>query len=99
MGCTMYKSLIMRRGKFFLFSKMCRPAMGPTKPPVHWIPGVLLLGVKWLRHEADHSAPSMAKAKNEWSYTSALHTSSWYAQGKLYHSYLISVCLHVQGQF
>ena len=96
----MYKSLITRRGKTFFSS--------PKYVDQLWGPPCLLFigyqeffcqGVKWLRHEADHSAPSMAKFKNGWSYTSALPSSSWYAQGQLYHSYLISVCLHVQGQF
>lgn len=49
--------------------------------------------VKWLRHDADHSAPSMAKVNNEWSYTSAVPASSWYADGQFYHSYLcVSTC-------
>jgi len=30
------------------------------------------MGVKWMRHEADHSLPSRAKVKNEWGYTSVL---------------------------
>jgi hypothetical protein len=30
------------------------------------------LGVKWLGHEVDHSPPSNAEVKNEWSFTSAL---------------------------
>jgi len=36
-------------------------------------------GVKWLRHEADHSPPSSAEVKDVWSYTHIPHnTSSWY---------------------
>jgi len=35
------------------------------------IPGALSLGLKWPRHEADHSPPSSAKIKNAWSNTSA----------------------------
>jgi hypothetical protein len=30
----------------------------------------LPLEVQWVRHEADHSPPSWAKVKNEWSYNS-----------------------------
>jgi hypothetical protein len=33
------------RGKIVLFSTEYRPALGPTQPPIHWIPGVLSLRV------------------------------------------------------
>jgi len=48
----------------------CRPALGPTHPPIQWVPGALCLGVKWLWREADHSPPSSAEVRNAWSYTS-----------------------------
>jgi hypothetical protein len=54
----------------FLFDTMFRPALGPTQPPVRWVPGVLSLEVKRPEREADHSAPSSAEVKNAWSYTS-----------------------------
>jgi len=47
-----------------------RLALGPTQPPIQWVPGALSLGVKQLGHEADHSPPSSAEVKNMWSYTS-----------------------------
>jgi hypothetical protein len=47
-----------------------RAALGPTQPPIQWVPGALTLGVKRLGREADHSPPSSAKDKNVWSYTS-----------------------------
>jgi hypothetical protein len=34
-------------------------------------PGALSLGIKWPEREADHSPPSRAQVKNEWSYNSA----------------------------
>jgi hypothetical protein len=40
----------------FLFA-MSRTALGPTQPPIQWVPGALSLGVKQPGHEADHSPP------------------------------------------
>jgi len=45
-------------------------ALGPTQPPIQWKQGALSLGIKRPRCEADHSPPSSAELKNEWSYTS-----------------------------
>ena len=42
---------------------------GPNQPPTQWIPGPFP-GVKRPRREADHSLPSSAEVKNQWSYTS-----------------------------
>jgi len=45
------------------------PALyGPLPPPVH-----LVLRVKWLGHEANHSYLSSARVKNVWSCTSTSH--------------------------
>jgi hypothetical protein len=41
-----------------------RPALEPTKPPTEWVLGALSPGIKWLKHEANHSHPSSAEAKN-----------------------------------
>jgi hypothetical protein len=54
----------------FLFTTTSRTALGPTQPPIQWVPGAPSLGVKWPGREADHSPPSSAKVKNAWSYTS-----------------------------
>jgi hypothetical protein len=51
----------------FLFTTVSRPALGPTQPPIQWVPGALSLGVKRPEREADHSPPSSAEVKNEWS--------------------------------
>jgi hypothetical protein len=40
-----------------------RLALGPTQPPIQWVPETLSLGVKWSGHEAEHSPPSSAKVK------------------------------------
>jgi hypothetical protein len=37
--------------------------LGPTQPPIQWVPGALSLGVKWPGREADHSPPSSAEVK------------------------------------
>jgi hypothetical protein len=44
------------------FSHTSRPALGPTQPPVQWIPG-FFLGVKRPGRGADHPPPSSAEVK------------------------------------
>jgi hypothetical protein len=39
--------------------------MGPTQPPIQWVPGAFSLGVKRPGREADHSLPPTAEVK-EW---------------------------------
>jgi hypothetical protein len=41
----------------YLFNTASRPALGPTQPPIQWVPGVLFLGVSRPGCEADHSLP------------------------------------------
>jgi hypothetical protein len=53
-----------------LFTTMSRQVLGPTQPPIQWVPGALSLGIKQPGHKADCSPPSSAKVKNVWSYTS-----------------------------
>jgi hypothetical protein len=47
-------------------SIMSRLTLGPTQPSIKWVLEALTLVVKWLGHEADHSPPSSAMVKNEW---------------------------------
>jgi hypothetical protein len=54
----------------FVFTTASRTALGPTQPPIQWVPAVLSLGVQRLGREAEHSPPSSAEVKNVWSYTS-----------------------------
>jgi hypothetical protein len=59
-----------RRLGIFLFTTASRTALGPTQPPIQWVPGVPSLEVKRPGREADHSPTSSAEVKNAWSYTS-----------------------------
>jgi hypothetical protein len=47
----------------FLFTAVSRTALGPTQPPIQWVPVALSLGVKRLRLEVDHSPPSSVEVK------------------------------------
>jgi hypothetical protein len=38
----------------FLFTITSRTALGPTQPPIHWVPAAPFLGVKRPGREADH---------------------------------------------
>ena len=41
-----------------------RPALGPTQPPIKWVPG-LAGGKVWPGHAADHSPPSSVAVMEE----------------------------------
>jgi hypothetical protein len=47
----------------FLFTTASRTALGPTQPPIQWVPGALSVGVKRPEREADHSPPSSAESR------------------------------------
>jgi hypothetical protein len=52
--------------RIFPLSSVSIPALGPTQPPVQWVPGVLSPGVKARPgRDADHSPPSSAEVENE----------------------------------
>jgi len=40
-----------------------RPALGPTEPPIQWVPEALFLELKQQGREIDHSRPSSAEVK------------------------------------
>ena len=50
------------------FPRLSRPALGPTQPPVQCVPG-LFRDKDRSRRDADHSPPSNAVVKKEYSYT------------------------------
>jgi hypothetical protein len=51
-----------RAGNFF-FTTASRTALGPTQPPIQWVPWALSLGVKRPGSKADNSPPSSAEFK------------------------------------
>jgi hypothetical protein len=48
----------------FVITNVSRSALGPTQPPIQWVPTALSLGVQWPGSEADHSPPYSAEFKN-----------------------------------
>jgi hypothetical protein len=54
---------------FFLLAAASILGLGPTQPPIQWVPEVLSPGVKRPGREADYSPPSAVEVKNQWSYT------------------------------
>jgi hypothetical protein len=50
--------------EIFHFLIAFSPALGPTQPPIKWVPGAVPLEVKRQELEADHSPPSSAEVKN-----------------------------------
>jgi hypothetical protein len=55
------------RSKMFCFLQN-RPERLCRRPSLIWAPG--FPGIKWPKREFDHSPPSSAEVKNEWSYAS-----------------------------
>jgi hypothetical protein len=53
----------------FFIATASIPVLGPTQPPIQWVPGALTSGVNRPGCEVDHSTPSNAEV-NAWSYTS-----------------------------
>jgi hypothetical protein len=68
-----------RRGlRIFLFTTASRTALGPTQPPIRWVPVALSLGVKRPGREANHSPPSSGEVKECGElYIHPSNTSSW----------------------
>jgi hypothetical protein len=58
---------IPRQGqRIFPLTSASRPALGPTQPPVQWVPGALSPGGKARpERDADRSTPSSAEVKKE----------------------------------
>jgi hypothetical protein len=63
LGNRMIRVQILVEAGNFLFDTTSSPALGPTQPPIQWVPEAISLGVKWLEREADHLPPSSAEVK------------------------------------
>jgi hypothetical protein len=64
--------------RIFLFVTASRTALGPTKPPIQWVPGAFSLEIKRPGREADHSHPSSAEIKECVElYLRSPNTNSW----------------------
>jgi len=46
--------------------------LGPTQPPIQWVPAILTPGAERPGREAGHLPPSGTEVKNAWRYTSTL---------------------------
>jgi hypothetical protein len=66
-----------REQEIFLYSTASRPALGPTQPPIQWVPGSLSPGLRRQGRKAGRSAPSSAEVKNGGAISPLSHTSSW----------------------
>jgi hypothetical protein len=53
-----------------IFSTLSRPVLGPTQPPIQWVPEALSPAAKRRGREADHSTLTSAEVKQMWIYTS-----------------------------
>ena len=61
----------MGRGKrFFFFSKIASPVVGPAQSPVQWVLGPLSPELKWPECEVVYLCAFRAEVYNEWSCTS-----------------------------
>jgi hypothetical protein len=65
------------RGKVFLFSIAFTPVLGPTQPPIQWVPGAIYPGLERLGREAENSPSSSAEVKSGGAIPPLPHTSSW----------------------
>jgi hypothetical protein len=55
----------------FRLATAFRPALGPIKPPIQWVPGGSYLGIKGPGPKANQLPPSSEDVKNDWSYASS----------------------------
>jgi hypothetical protein len=66
------------RSNIFLLSISSTLVLGTIQPPIQWVPGALLPGVKQPACKADHSSSTCAKVKNGGSIHPLPHMPSWH---------------------
>jgi hypothetical protein len=66
------------KGKIFLFSIASRPALGPTHPPLPFVPVAISLELKRPWRESDYSPLSSAEVKNGGAAPLLSHMFSWH---------------------
>jgi hypothetical protein len=67
----------LRKGKISVIYMTSRPVLGPTEPPIQWVPEALSPEVKRPEREADHSPPSSTEVKYIRIYSPLPCTFSW----------------------
>jgi hypothetical protein len=72
--------------RIFPLPSVSRPALGPTQPPVQWVPGVLSPGSKaWPGRDADHSSSAEVVNEEELYLLLSPQAPSWRVEGLLYY--------------
>jgi hypothetical protein len=71
--------------RIFPLASVSRPALGPTQPPLQWVPGGPFPGAKARPgHDTDHSPASSAEVVNEQElYFLSPQAPSWHIVGQL----------------
>jgi hypothetical protein len=71
--------------RIFLLVPASRPALGPTQPPIQWVPGVLSPGVKrgrgMMLTTHPHLVPRLSMSRT---YTPLPHAPQWRVAGHLF---------------